>query len=212
MKFNKTENPEDARYVFIDLETGGLDDVIIDGKMGCQYYPILQIAVIVTDGYYRELSEPLNIVIKQNESTLKNRLSEWSKEQFKDTLVPKCLSSKTSIVAAQRMVLEYLDGLGIDKRKAYLAGNSIRLDRNFIAAQMPDLNQHLHYRQLDISSLKLYFSNQYGDRAYMPKKTSHDALSDIRESVDELRFYNGILKEDAGINKKVEKKINPKPL
>lgn len=205
--FDKIKNPNDVRLIFTDLETGGLDSetnkgdkIIPKGKLGAEHYAILQIAVIITDGNLKEIGEPLNIIIHHTPESLQNRVGEWSKNEFKDTLMLQCPKSKISIEQAEKIILNHLDKNGVKPRDAYLSGNSIRLDKNFLTHQMADFSKSLHYRMLDISTLKIFFGLNYGDEAYLPKKSSHDALEDIRESIMEMKFYSKFLKTDEQYN------------
>lgn len=185
--------------VGIDLETGGINDSrhsddprIPIGMIGADFYPILQVAVIVYDNNFKEVGKPLNIVIHQTEEILEERVSDWSKKQFKDTLMKQCPKSKITLEQAEKMIVEHLNSFGIketDSADGFLFGNSIRLDMEFISAQMRDLKNILHYRLADVSSFKTIFGFMFGEYAVMPKKESHDALEDIRESFLELLFY-----------------------
>lgn len=118
-----------------------------------------------------------------------------------------CPKSKISLEQAEKIIVNHLEKNGINPKEAYLAGNSIRLDKSFIGKQMPSFNSKLHYRLLDISSLKIFFGLNYGDEAYLSKKTSHDALEDIRESIAEMKFYSRFLKTKT----EYKKQINNKP-
>tara|TARA_B100000700_G_scaffold178953_1_gene197604 strand:+ start:4168 stop:4830 length:663 start_codon:yes stop_codon:yes gene_type:complete len=179
------------RYVFIDIETGGFNDVKINNQFGREYYPILQIAVVLTDKNYNEIAEPLNIIIKQNEEEL-SKCSDWSKEQFKDTLMKDCLKSEITLSEAENRILEFLKDNNIKEKESYLAGNSIRLDRDFITVKMPKLNGYLHYRMLDVTALKLFMNDVCSSDLEFKKVGTHDALSDIKESIKEIKYYKDL--------------------
>lgn len=194
--FIKVPNPSENYLIHIDLETGGLntshndkDPLIPEGKNGAQHYAILQIAVIVTDGYLNEVGEPLDIVIHHSNEYLDKHVGEWSKNQFKDTLMKQCPSSTVSLKEAEKMVLSHIKKLGVEPKKCFMSGNSIFLDRSFISEQMSELDNFMHYRQLDVSSFKVAMGMLYGDQAYYKKQQTHDALEDIRESIAEIKFF-----------------------
>lgn len=185
--------------VWIDLETGGLcgasssdDPRIPEGSDGSRQYAILEIAVHITDNDLNILDKGLQVVIFHTPESLEQRVGEWSQKQFANTLMIECQNpNHPSLAEAERMVLDYLVQQGIKAGISPLCGNSIYLDRRFIETQMPKLNAHLHYRQYDVSSVGEMVSRWFPrifDRR--PKKAgSHDALADIRESIEEMRFY-----------------------
>ncbi len=200
----KMSNTVLSRTVFLhgDLETGGLDGLLSCGNLGAAYYPIFEIAVIVTNNDLKQLGEPLRIVIHQSETEIA-KSHEWAiKQHTKSGLLDEVRASKISLEQAEQMVINHLKDLGINKydRKkrtgAIFSGNSIKFDRNFMNNQMPNLDEYLHYRQLDISVLAL------AARAFYPeleksisskKKYTHLALDDIRESIAELKAYKRVL-------------------
>lgn len=194
----KFKKKSQGQYIVgIDLETGGLncatnssDPIIPKDMTGAHFYPILQIAVIVYDNDFKEVAEPLNIIIHHTKEDLDNKVGEWSKKQFKDTLMIQCPESDISLKKATKMVVKHLKEIGVNKENlGFLFGNSIRLDIEFIVAQMSELDDVLHYRLFDVSTLKTMFHFMFGDAASFDKKATHDALDDIRESRDELQFY-----------------------
>lgn len=184
--------------VGIDKETGGLNDNYkeedpnIEGKKnGASHYAIMQIAVIVYNGLFEQVLEPLNVIIYHSKEDLDKRVGEWSKEQFKDTLMLQCQESKITLEMAEEMVLEHLSKLKTNEKSVfYMVGNSIRLDYEFMSAQMKKLKEKLHFRLIDVSTLKTLFTILYGIRiTQFSKAGSHDALTDIKESMAELEFY-----------------------
>lgn len=182
-----------------DFETGGLcgathndDPRIPVGSDGASHYAILQIGVHVTDCNLNILDEGLDLVIHHDPEVLQQRVGDWSQSQFANTLMKACASAMNPTLAeAEIQVIEYLKRHGLTPGSSPLCGNSIYLDRRFMETQMPMLNRLFHYRQLDVSSVGEVISRMYPDTfAKRPKKASkHDALSDIRESIEELRFY-----------------------
>lgn len=188
---------ENVRIIGIDKETGGLncarnkdDENIPVGTTGADFYPILQIAAIVYDGYFKPISEEINIIIYHSEKHLEKHVGEWSKNQFKDTLMIQCPKATLTLEEAEQLIINKLESYGItNNHSAYMLGNSIRLDMEFLVAQMPALEEYFHYRLIDISAFKTIFGIIFGEAANFKKKSSHDALDDIKESVAELEFY-----------------------
>ena len=180
-----------SKLVWIDLETGGLYTEIINGIRGSVHYPILEIAVVITDKNLEPLAEPYTtpIYYPWSKDCLKNEVSEWSWEQFKDTLIPKCLDLNTSrkLWHVETEVLQYLKENGVEKGQSPLFGNSIGLDRAFLQDQMPEVEKWLHYRNVDVSSFKEVFKIVHNFEHL--KKNTHNALTDIQESIEELKNY-----------------------
>ena len=188
-----------SNLAWIDFETGGLcglthedDPRIPKGKDGAQHYAILQIGVHITDHNLNILDEGLDLIIHHAPEVLDQRVGEWSRKQFANTLMKSCVSAlNPTLETAEIRVIDYLKEFGIEAGKSPLCGNSIYLDRRFMECQMRKLNGFLHYRQLDVSSVGELISRMYPqtfDRRPV-KSAKHDALSDIRESIEELRFY-----------------------
>ena len=171
-----------ANYiVWVDCEMTGLE-VGID--------EICEIAVIVTDEELSEVAPGLQIVIKPSHKALKN-MGEFVTNMHTESGLLEEIPQGVSIQEAQSQVLEYIKQWIPEERTAPLAGNSIGTDRMFLNRQMPELDAFLHYRNIDVSSIK-ELTRRWYPRVYfqMPKKTGdHRALADIRESIKELRYY-----------------------
>lgn len=190
---------ETDNLAWIDLETGGLcnathtdDPRIPKGMDGAQHYAILEIGVHVTDSQLNIVDNGLRLIIYHDEETLSRRVGDWSQDQFRNTLMIQCQDpTHPTLKTVEEVVIGYLKRHGISAKSSPLCGNSIYLDRRFIETQMPNLNAFLHYRQLDVSSFKEAVSRWYPDvLAHAPKKQgNHSALADIRESIEELKFY-----------------------
>lgn len=182
--------------IFLDLETGGLAGLLENGQMGCQYYPIFQVALIITDLQLREIAPPLDLYIHQTEEMIA-RSHEWAIEQHtKSGVLQKSRKYGIALADAELQILDYLKECGIEaydrkaKTGAAMAGNSIVLDRMFVAAQMPKLEAYIHYRQVDISSVQMLGRAMGVDLMEGIVKTyQHDAIEDIRECVREARHY-----------------------
>ena len=190
--------------IFVDLETGGLAGLLENGQMGCQYYPIFQVALIITDLKLRPIAPPLDLYIHQTEEMIA-RSHEWAIDQHtKSGVLEKSRKYGIELESAEAQILDYLKECGIEAydRKAKtgvaMAGNSIVLDRMFIAAQMPTLEAYMHYRQVDISSVQMLGRAMGVDLMEDLEKTyQHDASEDIKECIHEARHYcNKLFKAD----------------
>lgn len=167
--------------VWVDCEMTGLE-VTVD--------EICEIGVVVTDGELNVLDPGLQLVIKPSAKALKN-MGDFVRQMHTDSGLIDEIPKGISIAKAEKQVLEYIKQWVPEERTAPLAGNSIGTDRMFLNRQMPALDKFLHYRNIDVSSLK-ELSRRWFPRVYfqLPKKTgNHRALADILESIQELRYY-----------------------
>ena len=174
-------NQPNGRLVWIDCEMTGLDP---------QSDELVEIACIVTEADLTEIDEGVSIVIKPNDEPLANMDEVVVKMHNESGLIHE-IPGGTTLDDAQQRVLDYVKQHVPDQRKAPLAGSSVYVDRLFLANYMPDLDAHLHYRVVDVSSIKELTKRWY-PKAYFntPEKTgNHRALADIRESIAELRYY-----------------------
>ena len=166
--------------VWIDLEMTGLDperDVIIE------------IATLVTDSQLTLIAEGPELAIHQPESILAG-MDEWNQTHHKASgLLERVRASKVSMAEAQAQTLAFLTQ-HVEENTAPLCGNSVWQDRRFLSRYMPDLEAFLHYRLIDVSTLKELAARWHPQLLKgVQKKNAHTALSDIRESVEELRYY-----------------------
>ena len=167
--------------VWIDCEMTGLN-VEVD----C----LVEVAVVVTNSDLEVLDAGLDIVIKPTAEGLAN-MGDFVRDMHTKSGLIEEFDAGVDLAEAERMVLEYVQRFVPDARTAPLAGNSIGTDRMFLNRYMPALDQHLHYRNIDVSSVK-ELSRRWFPRVYfnLPKKTGdHRALADILESIEELRYY-----------------------
>ena len=166
--------------VWMDLEMTGLDP---------EKDTIIEIATIITDGDLNVVAEGPEIAIHQPAERFA-QMDDWNKEQHtKSGLWQKVLASKVSLAEAEAQTLAFIKRF-VGPRESPLCGNSIWQDRRFIARYMPLVDAHLHYRLIDVSTVKELTRRWYGDEVkYTKEKGLHRALDDIRESVDELKFY-----------------------
>lgn len=168
--------------VWIDCEMTGLDlksDLLIE------------IAVLVTDSELNILGEGLDVVIHAGDDALSSMVDVVAQMHAKSGLVEEVRASTTDVATAESMVLDYIRTHVSQAKTAPLAGNSIATDRGFIARDMPKLDDYLHYRMIDVSSIKELCRRWY-PRIYFgqpAKGLAHRALADIHESIRELRYY-----------------------
>jgi oligoribonuclease len=169
------------RLVWIDCEMTGLD-LARDA--------LVEIACIVTDGQLAAVDDGVDLVIKPPAEALDN-MPEVVRDMHTASGLLGELASGITLAEAQEQVLAYVRQHVQESRKVPLCGNSIATDRWFIARDMPELDTYLHYRMIDVSSIK-ELSRRWYPRAYFAspsKHGGHRALADITESVQELRYY-----------------------
>ena len=168
--------------VWIDCEMTGLD---------LTRDTLIEIAVLVTDANLNIIDEGLDIVIGTDDALLDSMVPVVRDMHEKSGLTELVRSATTTVAEAERQVLDYVRKHVPEVRAAPLCGNSIATDRSFIARDMPALNEHLHYRMVDVSSIKELVRRWY-PRVYFgqpPKGMAHRALADIHESIQELEYY-----------------------
>jgi oligoribonuclease len=179
--------PKDP-IVWIDCEMTGLD---------LEKDALIEVAVVVTDSELVPLDAGLDLVIAPTPGSV---------EQMKDVVrtmhttsgLLEELDAGLSMADAQQKVLDYVRQWVPEPRKAPLAGNSVGTDRTFLARDMPELVEHLHYRIIDVSSIK-ELARRWYPRTYFQspaKNGGHRALADILESIDEMRYYRAVLFPD----------------
>ncbi|XP_076751987.1 putative oligoribonuclease, partial [Xylocopa sonorina] len=151
---------------------------------------ILEVACVITDQNLKIVSEEFNVVINQPDEILAN-MNEWNTNTHNESgLVQESRSSKISLKKAEQLLLTFLKAY-IPKNTCPLSGNTIYMDRLFLIKHMPLINHYLHYRIIDVSSVKELVRRWY-PQVYanmQNKQLCHRALPDIRESIEELRYY-----------------------
>jgi oligoribonuclease len=174
------------RLVWIDCEMTGLD-------LGRD--ALIEIACLVTDGDLNVLGEGVDIVIRADESLLTGMVDVVRDMHARSGLTDEVRRSTVGLAEAEKQVLDYVRTWVPEPRTAPLAGNSIGTDRAFLARDMPELDAHLHYRMVDVSSVKELCRRWYPRVFYAkPEKgLAHRALADIRESINELMYYRRTL-------------------
>ncbi|CAH0280844.1 oligoribonuclease [Microbacterium sp. Bi128] len=172
---------ENDRLVWIDCEMTGLDLPVDE---------LVEIAIVVTDFELNVLDPGFQIVIKPDDSALAN-MGEFVTEMHRSSGLLDEIPNGVSLADAEFQALEYIQRFAPVEGKAPLAGNTIGTDRMFLAKYMPRVDRWLHYRNVDVSSIK-ELSRRWYPRAYFnapAKNGGHRALADILESIRELAYY-----------------------
>ena len=179
MAENEKTPPRGKFLVWMDLEMSGLDP---DRNV------ILELACLVTDNDLNVVAEAPVIAIRQPLELLEG-MDDWNREHHRASgLWDRCLASGTTIEQADRVLVDFLSKT-VPPKSSPLCGNSIGQDRRFIYKYMPLLSDFLHYRNIDVSSLKELAARWYPEVPEYQKENRHLALDDIKESVAELRHY-----------------------
>lgn len=176
-----TDRAHTDRIVWIDCEMTGLD---LDNDA------LVEVAALVTDFELNQLGDGVDVVIKPEPSALE-QMGDFVRDMHTKSGLLAELEHGVTMEEAQALVLEYVMQYAPDAGKAPLGGNTVSTDRGFLERDMPQLAGHLHYRTIDVSSIK-ELSRRWYPRAYFnapAKKGGHRALADIRESIAELRYY-----------------------
>ena len=185
---NAADGDRASNLIWIDLEMTGLDT---------QNDTIIEIATIVTDKHLNELAEGPVCAIAQPQDVM-DAMDEWNTRQHGESgLTERVLASDLSLRQAELATLEFLADW-VDAGASPMAGNSICQDRRFLAREMPELQRYFHYRNLDVSTLKILAQLWAPDvAAGFAKESDHRALADIRDSIAELRWYRSQLLDAA---------------
>lgn len=147
---------------------------------------IIEIATLITNRDLEIIAEGPEYIIQQ-ESARFELMDDWNKKQHtKSGLWEKVVASKTTIQEAEHNTVKFIKKHTV--KGAILAGNSIWQDRRFIINEMPELDKYLHYRMIDVTAVKMLGSYWY-DKEHFQKHNTHRALDDIKESINELKFY-----------------------
>lgn len=191
------------RMVWIDCEMTGLslsDDALVE------------VAALVTDSELNVLGEGVDVVIRPPAASLTS-MPEVVREMHTASGLLDELDDGTTLADAEQQVLDYVRKYAPEAGRAPLCGNSVSTDRGFLARDMADLEAYLHYRIVDVSSIK-ELARRWYPRAYFnspPKNGNHRALADIRESIAELRYYReAVLVPAPGPDSETAKKIAAK--
>ena len=172
---------EQPNLIWIDCEMTGLDlekDVLVE------------IAVLVTDSELNVIGEGIDLVIAATPEQLAG-MNEFVTQMHTNSGLITEIPNGNSVSAAEDLIIKYLESASTVAGKSPLAGNSVSVDRSFIARDMPRLNDYLHYRTIDVSSVK-ELARRWNAKVYFnsPAKTgNHRALGDIQDSIAELAHY-----------------------
>ncbi len=170
----------------MDLEMTGLDP---------SRHVIVEMATVVTDDDLAVIAEGPDLVVHQPPDALTDLEDVVRAMHTSSGLLTAIAASTTSLTAAGDATLDFIRAHVPEPRTVPLCGNSIGTDRRFLAAYLPEIEEHLHYRSVDVSTIKELARRWYPEEvsAAPRKATSHRALDDIRESIDELRWYRAHL-------------------
>ncbi|MEX2524563.1 MAG: oligoribonuclease [Gammaproteobacteria bacterium] len=171
--------PSVDNLIWIDLEMTGLDTLTDT---------IIEIATLVTDGQLNILAEGPILAIHQSDAVLA-KMDEWNTNQHtKSGLVKRVRDSTCTAAEAERATLDFLQHY-VPENASPMCGNSICQDRRFLHREMPTLERYFHYRNLDVSTIKELVKRWSGGKEEFSKESRHRAMEDIRDSIEELRFY-----------------------
>ena len=181
------------RIVWVDCEMTGLD-------LGSD--ALVEVACVVTDAELHELDAGVTVVIRPPDAPFA-AMPDIVRDMHTASRLIEEIPNGTTLEAAERIVLDYVRSHVAEPRKAPLAGSSVYVDRGFLARDMPELDAYLHYRLIDVSSIKELVRRWY-PRVYFnspPKRGNHRALADARESIAELRYSrDAVMVPGAGPN------------
>ena len=171
--------------IWVDCEMTGLD---------IQNDALVEIAVLVTDAQLNVLGTGVDLVIKCDQSKL-DSMAEVVKNMHTNSGLIKEIPNGTSLKKVDEAIITYLKKYAPVEGKSPLAGNSVYVDRAFIARDLPLLNKYLHYRTIDVSTIK-ELARRWHPKTYFSapaKDGNHRALGDIRDSIAELDYYRGAI-------------------
>jgi len=173
------------RIVWIDCEMTGLD---------LAHDALVEVAVVVTDSELTVLGDGVDVLVEPPAEALA-QMGDFVRNMHTTSGLLEALADGTTLADAEQQVLDYVRTWVPEPGKAPLAGNSVGTDKTFLDRDMPALVGHLHYRVIDVSSIK-ELARRWYPRVYFaspPKNGGHRALADILESIDELRYYRAAL-------------------
>ncbi|MCL2784306.1 MAG: oligoribonuclease [Propionibacteriaceae bacterium] len=186
--------------VWIDCEMTGLNP---------EADALIEVAVLITDGDLNVLGDGIDVIIKPPTRALR-QMSEFVTHMHSSSGLLDALDHGTTLAKAQDQIMSYLREFVPEPGRAPLAGNSVSLDRVFLARNMPQVESHLHYRIIDVSSIKELVRRWY-PRVFFAapdKRGGHRALGDIQDSINELRYYReAVFMASPGLPKEAAKHL-----
>jgi oligoribonuclease len=189
---------EQPNLIWIDCEMTGLS---------LESDALVEIAVLVTDSELNLIGEGIDVVIHATDGQLDD-MNDFVREMHTNSGLITEIPKGISIAAAEAKIIAYLESASTIAGKSPLAGNSVGVDRAFIDRDMPSLSAYLHYRTIDVSSIK-ELARRWNPKAYFnaPAKTgNHRALGDIQDSIAELAYYRSAIFVDASVQGSEERK------
>lgn len=184
---------EHPHLVWIDCEMTGLS---------LETDALVEIAVLVTDSELNIIGEGIDLVIHATEGQIAG-MNDFVRNMHTSSGLIHEIPHGIDMAEAEKQIMQYLNSVGVVAGKSPLAGNSVSVDRNFIARDMKTLADFLHYRTIDVSTIK-ELSRRWYPKAYFaaPAKTgNHRALGDIKDSIDELKYYRSAVFSDKSPSK-----------
>ena len=192
--------PSTDRIVWIDCEMTGLS---------LEQDALIEVAALVTDYELEQVGEGIDVVIRPPEAAL-SQMNDFVRDMHTTSGLLDVLADGMSLADAEEAVLAHITELVPEAGKAPLGGNSVATDRAFLVRDMPGLEEHLHYRLIDVSSIK-QLARRWYPRAYFAspeKHGGHRALADITESIAELRYYReAVFRPQPGLESAALKEI-----
>jgi len=179
MSHEPSKDPRRERLVWVDLEMTGLDPDVAT---------IVEIATLVTDGALEVVAEGPELIIHASEKDLAKMQPFVVEMHTRSGLLEKIRASQVTLADAERQTAEFLASQ-VEKGTAPLAGNSVWKDKQFLERYMPAVMAELHYRIIDVSTVKELTRRWYPGVSAPKKQELHRAMDDIRESIAELKFY-----------------------
>lgn len=175
--------------IWVDLETTGLD--IADKLSGAQYHKILEVGIHITDSQFNIIDEGFEVVIHHDVEEAKALTNDYVRNMhITSGLWERVDQSTVSLGQAEELMLAYIAKFNIAPKSSPICGNSVSLDRNFIMAQMPKFADVLHYRIIDVSTIKeIVWRVKPEVGAMVKKQEKHRGLEDIKESIAEYKIY-----------------------
>ncbi len=204
MSLDRTPRGAADRLVWIDCEMTGLDPAVD---------ALIEVAALVTDVELNILGEGVNVVIQPEQQAI-DQMGDYVREMHIQSGLLEQLSEGMTMEQAEGLVVDYVRTWVPEPKKAPLAGNTVSTDRLFLARDMPVLEGHLHYRIVDVSSIK-ELARRWYPRAYYnsPAKTGgHRALGDIQDSIAELNYYRrAVFRDPPGLDTAALRALNTPP-